>query len=49
VKETLLIASTLKKSLLKLDQITNDLLLDLVIVLGGNNFKSIPCIEELPA
>jgi len=31
---------------LKLDQITNDLLLDLVIVLGRNNFKSIPCIEN---
>jgi hypothetical protein len=35
-----------KKSRLKLDQITNDLLLDLVIVLWRNNFKSIPCIEE---
>ena len=33
VKETLLISSTSKESLLKLDQITNDLLLDLVIVL----------------
>ena len=33
VKETLLIASTSKESLLKLDQITNDLLLDFVIVL----------------
>ena len=31
---------------LKLDQITNDLLLDFVIVLWRNNFKSIPCIEE---
>jgi hypothetical protein len=46
VKDTLLIASTSKESLLKLDQITNDLLLDLVIVLRGNNFKFIPCIEE---
>jgi len=45
VKETL-IASTSKESLLNLDQITNDLLLDLVIVLRGNNFKSIPSIEE---
>jgi len=33
VKETLLIASTSKKSRLKFDQITNDLLPDLVIVL----------------
>jgi len=46
LKKTLLIASTSKESLLKLDQITNDLLLDLVIVLGWNNFKSIPCIEN---
>ena len=46
MKETLLIASTSKESLLRLNQITNDLLLDLVIILGGNNFKSIPCIEE---
>jgi len=46
VKETLLIANTSKESLLKLDQITNDLLLDLVIFLRGNNFKSIPSIEE---
>ena len=33
VKETLLIANTSKESLLKLDQMTNDLLLYLVIVL----------------
>jgi len=46
VKETLLIASTSKNSRFKLDQITNDLLLDLVIVLWGINFKFIPCIEE---
>jgi len=35
-----------KKSRLKLDQIINDLLLDLVIVLWRNNFKYIPCIKE---
>ena len=46
VKKTLLFARTSKKSRLKLDQITNDLLLDLVIALWRNNFKSIPCIEE---
>ena len=46
MKETLLIASTSKESLLKLDQITNDLLLDLVIVVERNNFKFIPCIEN---
>jgi len=33
VKETLLIASTSRKSRLKLDQTTNDLLPDLVVVL----------------
>jgi len=33
VKETLLIASTSKESVLELDQITNDLLLDMVIAL----------------
>ena len=46
MKETLLIANTSKESLLKLDQITNDLLLDLVIVLRGKIFKSIPYIEN---
>jgi len=35
VKETLLIASTSKKSRLKLDQITNDLLPDLVLSYEG--------------
>jgi len=33
VKETLLIANTSRKSHLKLDQITNDMLPDLVVVL----------------
>jgi len=41
-----LICQHIKKSRLKLDHISNDLLLDLVIVLWRNNFKSIPCIEE---
>jgi len=36
----------IKKSRLKLDQITNDLLPDLVIVLRRINFKSIPSLEE---
>jgi len=36
----------IKKSRLKLDQITNDLLPDLVIVLRIINFKSIPSLEE---
>jgi len=40
------IANTSKKSRLKLDQITNDLMPDLVIVLWRSNFKSIPCLEE---
>ena len=31
---------------MKLDQITNDLLPDLVIVLWSSNFKSIPSLEE---
>jgi len=31
---------------LKLDQITNDLMPDLVIVLWRINFKSIPSLEE---
>jgi hypothetical protein len=35
-----------KKSSLKLDQITNDLLPDLVIVQWMINFKSIPSMEE---
>ena len=46
VKDTLEIASTSKKSHLKLDQITNDLMPDLVIVLWRSNFKSIPSLEE---
>jgi len=46
VKETLLIASTSKKSRLKLDQITNDLLSDLIIVLWRINFKFIPSMEK---
>ena len=46
VKETLLTASTSKKSHLKLDQITNELLPDLVIVLWRINFKSITSLEE---
>jgi len=36
----------IKKSRLKLDQITNDLLPDLVIVLRRINFKSIQSLEE---
>jgi len=36
----------IKKSRLKLDQITNDLLPDLVIVLRRINFKSIPSLEK---
>jgi len=36
----------IKQSLLKLDQITNDLLPDLVNVLGWNNLKSILCLEN---
>ena len=36
----------IKKSHLKLDQITNDLLPDMVIVLWRINFKSIPRLEE---
>jgi len=36
----------IKKSRLKLDQITNDLMPDLVIVLWRRNFKSIPRLEE---
>ena len=36
----------IKKSRLKHDQITNDLLPDLVIVLRWINFKSIPSLEE---
>jgi len=36
----------IKKSRLKLDQITNDLLPDLVIVLWRMNVKSIACMEE---
>jgi len=35
-----------KRSCLKLDQITNYLLPDLIIVVWRNNFKSIPGIEE---
>jgi len=46
VKETLRDCQHIKESLLKLDQITNDLFLDLVNVLGGNNLKSIPCLEN---
>jgi len=36
-----------QKSLLELDQITNELLPGLVIVLWRINFKSIPSLEEL--
>ena len=47
MSDTLENGSTSKiESLLELDQITNDLFLDLVIVLGGNNFKYIPCMEN---
>ena len=46
VKDTLEIVSTSKKSRLKLDQITHDLLSDMVIVLRRINFKSIPSLEE---
>ena len=46
VKDTLEIAKTSKKSRLKLDQITNDLMPDLVIVLWRINFKFIPSLEE---
>jgi len=35
-----------KELLLKLNQITNDLFLDLVNVLGGNNLNFIPCLES---
>jgi len=45
VKDILEIVSTsLKESLLKLDQITNDLFLYMVIAMSRNNFKSIPTI-----
>jgi len=44
VKETLWIASTSKKSCLKLWSITNDLLPDMVIILWRINFKSIPSL-----
>ena len=46
VKETLRDCQPIKESLLKLDQITNDLALDLVNVVGGNNLKFIPCLEN---
>jgi len=46
VKETLRDCQHIKESLLMLDQITNDLLLDLVNVLGGNNLKFIHCLEN---
>jgi len=36
----------IKKSRLKLDQITNDLLPNLVVVLRRINFKTIPSLEE---
>ena len=41
-----LLAHQIEKSRLKLDQITNDLMPDLVIVLWMINFKSIPSLEE---
>jgi hypothetical protein len=46
VKETLWNSQHIKKSRLKLDQITNDLLPDMVIVLWRINFKSISSLEE---
>ena len=46
VKETLRDCQYIKESLLKRDQITNDMLLDLVNVLGGNNLKFVPCLEN---
>jgi len=45
-RETLENFQHIKESLLKLDQITNDMLLDLVNVLGGNNLKFIPRLEN---
>jgi len=46
VRWTLWIASTSKKSRLKLWSITNDSLRDMVVVLWRINFKCIPCIKE---
>ena len=46
VKETLLNCQHIKKSRLKLDQITNDFLPHLVFVLRRINFKSILSLEE---
>jgi len=46
VKETLRDCQYIKESLLKRDQITNDMLLDLVNVLRGNNLKFVPCLEN---
>jgi len=40
------ICQHIKKSRFKLDQITKDLMPDLVIVLWRSNFKSIPSLEE---
>ena len=49
LKDTLEIASTSKKSRSKLDQITDDLMPDLVIVPWRSNFKSIPSLEDTGA
>jgi len=46
VKETLRDCQHIRESLLKLDQLTNNLFLDLVNVQEGNNLKSIPCLEN---